>query len=453
VKIGVLTTRLFDPPSSGGERCTARLLQALQEQGHRLHVAGLGAAPASTSRIRFETLGPAPQPFALWPRAARGAHLLQAWLAMEASTTLRARGHGATRRQVTQLLARWHRAGIDALIVDHLHAFAWLAQARHTLPPPVLVMHNLESHSYAEQAARVGGAKRWFLLREACLLRRLEHEALAACSAVLALSEADRSQLAAAAGAAGSRAQVLTLPGYPAENPSHSGSDWRSDPRSNPESNLRSERVTARPPGPRRVGLIGTWTWEPNRRALDWLLSHVVPALPPGIEVWVAGAGAQAKAGSPAHQHPAVRWLGWVPNAEGFYAQLDWVAVPSVEGSGVQEKAIEAIGVGKPVVATPHALRGLGPDLPAHVHVAQDARHFAGLITEWSAAAQSAAEAQAAQQAAQHSARLWAARRRKAYVAVLGHALHNDRTLGHLPAAPSSTANGSVACVQKLPLS
>ncbi len=398
MKIGVLTTRLFAEPSSGGEHCTARLLQALRQQGHRLHVLGLGEAPPSQRGIRYGSLGPAPQPFGLWSWPERGVHLAHALWSLQASTTLRAQGGGAARRRVAQALARWSREGIDALIVDHLHAFTWLAQASAPLPRPVLVMHNLESQAYAHQAERERGVKRWFLQREHRLVQGLEQEALVASAAVLGLSEPDCKQLEGAARAAGSHSQVLNLPGYPGR---------ASRLRASPELTHRAHRI----------GLIGTWTWEPNRRALEWMLREVLPVLPMGVELWVAGVGTQALV----HRPAAVRWLGRVPNVADFYAQVDVLAVPSLEGSGVQEKAIEAIGSGKPVVATPHALRGLGPGLPSQVHVAEDAHRFAVLLTELARGSARHPDLRRVQL----ELTLWVASRRAAYRAALDCALQN----------------------------
>jgi hypothetical protein len=48
-------------------------------------------------------------------------------------------------------------------------------------------------------------------------------------------------------------------------------------------------------------------------------------------------------------------------------------------GSGVQEKAVEAIASARVVVATPHSLRGLQWELPSHVWIADEARQFANL--------------------------------------------------------------------------
>jgi polysaccharide biosynthesis protein PslH len=442
MKIGVLTTRLFAEPSSGGEHCTARLLQALRQQGHRLHVLGLGEAPPSQRGIRYGSLGPAPQPFGLWSWPERGVHLAHALWSLQASTTLRAQGDHAARVLVSKTLARWSREGIDALIVDHLHAFTWLAQASAPLPRPVLVMHNLESQAYAHQAERERGVKRWFLQREHRLVQGLEQEALAASAAVLGLSEPDCKQLEAAARAAGSHAPVLNLPGYPgrasrlrAGDRSTLQATTRTTTRATTSTTPNGNAQWAKPAGQElthrahRVGLIGTWTWEPNRRALEWMLREVLPVLPIGVELWVAGVGTEVLV----HRPAAVRWLGRVPNVADFYAQVDVLAVPSLEGSGVQEKAIEAIGSGKPVVATPHALRGLGPGLPSQVHVAEDARRFAVLLTELARGSARHVDLRRVQL----ELKLWVANRRQAYTAVLARALQAGAETRERAGAPA----------------
>jgi len=106
---------------------------------------------------------------------------------------------------------------------------------------------------------------------------------------------------------------------------------------------------------------------------------------------------------------------------------VDVLAVPSLHGSGVQEKAIEAIGTGRPVIASAHALRGLGPLLPPQVHAASDANEFAQLCAQVPLATDippdCAAQAQSALAA-------WVASRQALYAAALGcclHALHAAR--------------------------
>jgi hypothetical protein len=71
-----------------------------------------------------------------------------------------------------------------------------------------------------------------------------------------------------------------------------------------------------------------------------------------------------------------VRYLGFVESAEQFFRSSDVIAIPSIAGGGVQEKTIEAIGYGIPVVATDFAVRGIQP-CPSHVHVAFTPNEFA----------------------------------------------------------------------------
>jgi polysaccharide biosynthesis protein PslH len=113
-----------------------------------------------------------------------------------------------------------------------------------------------------------------------------------------------------------------------------------------------------------------------------------------------------------------VRLLGRVRHASELYAAADVVAVPSVLGSGVQEKAIEAIASGRPVVASGHALRGLGPGLPPQVHAADDAAAFARLC-----ASVPAAPSGRAGEVAQAALAEWAAARRRRYDLALRQAL------------------------------
>lgn len=401
LRVHVLTTRLFGRPASGGEACTARLLAALVACGHRVQIAGRGdgiAVPAGDP-LRWHSLGPlgeAGRPFAEWPRWQRATHVAAALLRGSSSTLLRL--HGANGHVADAALGRLGPA--DVVIVDHLQAWPWV-QALRARTAPILVMHNLESDGYAEQAASdPRPLRRAFLAREARLLARLERGALERAAAVACLSDDDADVLRARAAGRGTRVEVL--PGYP------QGTPW-----------VGAGRDAARTG--RRIGLIGTWSWEPNRRALEWLLREVVPHLPPHCRVLVAGNGAGPELISGGGVAPRVEWLGRVADVAGFYADVDVVAVPAVGGSGVQEKAIEAIATGLPVVATGQALRGLGPGLPDHVHRGDAGTDFARLC----ATAQVREPAQAAAQLA-----AWRARREQAYCAALERCIEAARAAG-----------------------
>lgn len=377
----VLTTRLFAQPGSGGELCTARLLRLLQQQGHDVQWVGRGDAVAARAAFGTPawTLGPVSAAFQQLPVRAQAAGLALAILRREASSVQRLAAGGVGRR-LARILAD---TGLpDVLIVDHLQCHAWLrllpARLRACLPAPVLVMHNLESEGYDEQAAAAQGLARWILRREARLIARLEQQALHAAAAVLCLSTEDAASLARRLWPAGpiqrndapcpATPSLLVLPGF-----------------ARPQPLLRRAGPGSRP---RCIGVIGTWSWRPNRAALCWLLQQVLPQLESGCSLLVAGHGLER--GLPVALLPdraaQVVLAGRIEDLDDFYGRVDVVAVPSVCGSGVHEKAIEAIARAGAVVATTQALRGLGPWLPPHVHVADDAAGFAALCMQVPAA-------------------------------------------------------------------
>lgn len=343
MKIALLTTALFDRPSNGGERCTQRLIDALCSLGHEVHVAGRGEGQPAGVRSA-SSLGPREPPFNTLGRADQVGALLRAAWRGEASSLSRL-GSTAQARQANRWL---DEQGADRLLIDHLQAMVWLPDAR----PDLLLMHNHESVVYSGQLRDSRGPlRRAVLAREARLLRRYENAVLPRCRAIACLSETDRERLGAQLGDAADGLAIDVLPGHAAP----------------------SCLPALAAPG-RRFGAIGTWTWAPNRHGLQWLLREVWPLLPTGSELLLAGSGLQGL------QLPVgVRSLGRVAEPTQLYAEANIVLVPALHGSGVQEKAIEAIASGRCVIATAHALRGLGPGLPSHVHAALDAREFASL--------------------------------------------------------------------------
>jgi glycosyltransferase involved in cell wall biosynthesis len=120
------------------------------------------------------------------------------------------------------------------------------------------------------------------------------------------------------------------------------------------------------------VAILGGWTWKSNREGLQWFLHSVHPLLPSELRVEIGGAAsddyASGIAGVTAH--------GRVPDALAFLQSARVVAVPSVQGAGVQVKTIDAIASGRPVVATATAMRGID-DPPPTVRVAAAPEDFA----------------------------------------------------------------------------
>lgn len=99
----------------------------------------------------------------------------------------------------------------------------------------------------------------------------------------------------------------------------------------------------------------------PNRLALEWFFNQVfVPFLAPrGLNLFVAGSIASQRE---FYSHPRLYWTGRVKTLRPLYAAAKTVVLPITDGAGFNMKAMQALGLGKPVVATTIALRGMGPD-------------------------------------------------------------------------------------------
>ena len=103
------------------------------------------------------------------------------------------------------------------------------------------------------------------------------------------------------------------------------------------------------------VGLIGTWSWQPNFLGLKWFVEEVVPKLPVDISIAVAGSVPD----TPLKPDPRVQYLGRVDSAENFLNSVRIIPLISRGGTGVQLKTIEAFQSGRACVATSSSLRGI----------------------------------------------------------------------------------------------
>ena len=329
-------------PDTGFEIANAAILDALRAAGHEVTAIGFmrpGEVPADPERAVVVDHMPI-------ENAAAGTGRKLGWVAGAlrlglpvACAKLRLAGGG--------VVESVRRAGpFDAIVVNSVMpwgAFPELA----ALGPRILVAHNVEHVSARQSAAHAGNAlTRLLYTREARLLAAIEREAIAQAAFVWTLAEEDRAGL----GAAPERSAVLPLVGAPKPLPP----------------------AGAAPACTHDVGLIGTWTWAPNRIGLDWFLQDVCPLLPAGISIAVAGRMPDGMPAAPAN----VALLGRVPDADAFLRGCRVVALTSRAGTGVQLKTIEAMQLGLPAVATRLSCRGFTA-LPTNFTIADTAFDFA----------------------------------------------------------------------------
>ena len=213
--------------------------------------------------------------------------------------------------------------------------------------PSLYVAHNVEYVSAEENAITANSTvKRFFFRREAKLLRDLELALTSRAACTFALAEEDRAPLNVSAP---DRSVVMPLV------------IKREAPKKMSTRQIQYD-----------AGLIGTWTWQPNRVGLEWFLREVVPHLPADFSCAVAG---HLPTGFGIDRNQ-IRFLGRVPDAVDFVRSCAVIPLVSQAGTGVQLKTIETFDFGLPSVATTRSLRGI-TSIPANCINMDDPRRFA----------------------------------------------------------------------------
>jgi glycosyltransferase involved in cell wall biosynthesis len=117
-----------------------------------------------------------------------------------------------------------------------------------------------------------------------------------------------------------------------------------------------------------------------NYKSLRWFLTEVAPRAG-GAKVAIYGnIDEGVKRRDPALYEAHVRcFMGRVDNIASVYKRAGCVLLPTVEGHGLSIKAVEALACGAPIIATPHAFRGMriDPATLSNVSLARDAAEFA----------------------------------------------------------------------------
>jgi glycosyltransferase involved in cell wall biosynthesis len=126
----------------------------------------------------------------------------------------------------------------------------------------------------------------------------------------------------------------------------------------------------------RRAIFVASFTYEPNRNGLRFLLDEVFPrvwAVLPDARLTLVGAGLEQAPSTDSR----VEVLGFVEDLHAAYASASCAVVPLLQGGGTPLKFIEALAHGLPVIATPRAAAGLDVRDGEHCLIAGDADAFA----------------------------------------------------------------------------
>jgi glycosyltransferase involved in cell wall biosynthesis len=120
--------------------------------------------------------------------------------------------------------------------------------------------------------------------------------------------------------------------------------------------------------GPRVVLMVGNFDYAASREAAFWVRNRLMPAVRnrhPGAVFRFVGGGLPGGFSGLGIEAP-----GFIEDLAAEYRQAGVVVAPIVSGGGIKIKVIEALAMGRFLVATPKALEGIGAEGLEHLAVA-----------------------------------------------------------------------------------
>lgn len=261
------------------------------------------------------------------------------------------------------IMARWvgetvRRHGIGRAVVFS----GAMAQYVEGLPLERRVVDfcDVDSEKWSQYAPTKPWPLSWLYAREGRLLRAFERRAAGAAQASLLVTGAEAELFQRRAPEAAARVAVM-------EN----GVDavfFSPDP----------PQPSPYPAGGPVLVFTGAMDYWPNVDGVCWFAHDILPRLrqtAPDVRLWIVGMNPSAEVRALAREGEVVV-TGTVPDIRPYLAHADAVVAPLRIARGIQNKVLEAMAMGRPVVAHPACLAGLSAQVGEEVLAACDAEEF-----------------------------------------------------------------------------
>lgn len=220
---------------------------------------------------------------------------------------------------------------------------------------------DVDSEKWLEYADRTAGPRRWLYRREGATLRRVERRITSAFDLTIVATSAEMTLLQELAPEARDRVACV---------------------RNGVDGDYFSPDRPYESPYPRGVAplvFVGAMDYWPNVDAVCHFAQAVFPLIRehlPGTPFFVVGAKPSYEVGALTSAHDIVV-TGRVADVRPYLAHASAVVAPLRIGRGVQNKVLEGMAMGKPVIASAKALAGINVDIENDVFLADTPGAFA----------------------------------------------------------------------------
>jgi len=257
-------------------------------------------------------------------------------------------------------------------------------------PARVVDLVDIDSAKWRSYADDARGPMRWLYNREAAAVAKLERDILARCQAVLVTSDVEADLLgrhAHSRGAGVSPSHTLAdghdVPSWPVQR----GRDARATSNVHVVGNgVDSDYFSpGHPVGDEHPSIVftGTMDYRPNVEAVCWFAADVWPALRrdwPTLQWNIVGRDPPPSVRALARL-PGVNVTGSVPDVRPFLRTASVAVVPLRTARGIQNKILEAMSTGRPVVATSETLKGISARVGEEVFLADDPPQWVACVS------------------------------------------------------------------------
>jgi sugar transferase (PEP-CTERM/EpsH1 system associated) len=265
-------------------------------------------------------------------------------------------------------LQRWVNDTMARVPMDvlYIYSVAMFPYAEHAQGRKILDAQDVDSEKWAEYASKSRYPMRAVWAREARTLLAYERRAAAACAWSFFVSEPEAARFAELAPEVASRVVAVEC-----------GVDLS---RFSPDAAYDSPFVA----GSVNLVFTGNMDYWPNADAALWFARDVMPLMRIRVQdaqFWVVGANPGAEVRALASL-PGVHVTGRVEDVRPYVAHASVIVCPLRIARGIQNKVLEGMAMGRPVIASPPAFEGVRAEAGRDLLVADGAEAFVQTVAD-----------------------------------------------------------------------